>query len=57
MPTSEKQAVTKSIYSVMSVNRTFISNHASGIKKNSHIYQPESSGVYSLMAFRKQWQN
>lgn len=53
MPTSEKQTVTDSIYSVMSVTRTFISNLASGI--NSYIYQPEFSGFYSLMIFRKNY--
>lgn len=53
MPTFEKQAVTDSINSVMSVTRTVIKNFAYGIKKNSNIYQPEFSGVYSLKIFIK----
>lgn len=53
MPAFEKQAVTNSIYSVMSANRTFVSNLASVIKKNSYIYQSDFSAFYSLMGFRK----
>lgn len=39
MQTSEKQAIMDSIYSVMHIIRTGISNLASEMKKNIHLYQ------------------